>query len=152
MTTSKLADMREDVRALLAADGVHPGRAARANIAGACELIAEDDAVRLVLLGELSVFHEFVPVPERATGALVVTDGGVAAFGSTWGTKLSCSGRWEDVAALRARGGLGGLSVEAVVSGTKIAFLEVYAGKRTDAHRRLRAAICSEKLGGDGEK
>ena len=93
-----------------------------------------------------------MPVPERATGALVVTDGGVTAFGSTWGTTLSCAGRWEDITALRARGGLGGLSVEAVVSGTKIAFLEVYAGRRTDAHRRSLAAICAEKLGGDGER
>ncbi|MCR8908451.1 hypothetical protein NW198_07490 [Thermophilibacter sp. ET337] len=152
MTTSSAAGLRADVAALLRADRVHPGRAARANLAGASALLEQDDEVLLVLLGELSVFHEFVPVPERATGALLVTDRGIAAFGSTWATKLSCAGRWEDVSSLKAAGGLGGLRVDAVVSGTKMGFLEVYAGKRTDAHRRTLARICSERLGGDGER
>lgn len=147
--TSRRPELREDVRTLLRADGVHPGRAARANVAGACERVAEGDAVRLVLLGELSVFHEFVPVPERATAALVVSDGGVSAFGSTWGGELACSGGWGDVSSLRVSGGLGGLRVDAVVSGVRMGFFEVYAGRRTDSHRRELAALCAGRLGGD---
>ncbi len=142
--------MRDDVRALLAVDGVHPGRAARANIERACDLLAAGDEAKMVILGELSMFHEFVPVPERATGAFVLGERSLAAYGSTWSTQLSCAGTWDEISSMKVSGGLGGLCIDATVARVRMSFFEVYAGKRSDAHRRSLATLCSEKLRSDG--
>ena len=139
--------MREDVSALLRTEKVHPGRVARRNLDGAGELLEDDDEVELVLLGELSLVHELVPLPERARGALLLTRRGVAAYGSNWGSSLTCSGAWDEVTTFKARGGLGGVQVDAVIAGTRIQFFEVYAGKRSDDHSRAITRICGEHIG-----
>lgn len=139
--------MRDDVSGLLKTERVHPGRAARRNLEGAGALLEDDDVVELVLLGELALFHELVPLPERALGAFLLTHRGVAAYGSNWGRSLACSGTWDEVTAFKARGGLGGVQVEAVIAGTRVQFFEVYAGKRSDDHSRAITRICEEHIG-----
>lgn len=138
--------MRQDVIELLEKDRVHPRRAARRSLEKACAVLNEGDLVELVLVGGLSVFHDPVPMPEEAAGVLLITREGLVAMGSGTAVSLACTGTWNQVRALTVSGGLGGTRVEARVDGTRMAFFEPYAVRRSDEHRHKLTRICSERL------
>ncbi|QNK39092.1 hypothetical protein [Caproicibacter fermentans] len=128
--------MRGDVEKLLKQDGVHLWQADRNRMEALCGMLAENESVKLVLVGQLNVYYGAVPVPEQINAAVCITDLGILIYGKVWKNEISLRKPWRKLSSFDTSAGkISGVHLALSDAGRKYLFTENYRGRVSEQHK-----------------
>lgn len=128
--------MRRDVEKLLHQDEVFLWGPRKKRMENLCGLLDENETAKVVLLGQLELYHGTMPVPERMEAAACITDRGIALYGKVWRFSASFHHSWQQLNKFdTSYGQAAGVHIELADEKTKYIFLENYRGKISEQHK-----------------
>jgi hypothetical protein len=128
--------MRPDVEKLLRQDGVHLWGADRKRLEDLCERLDEKETAKLILLGQLEVYHGTIAVPERSDAVICLTDCGILLYGRVWRGTISFHKPWKQLEKFDTSSGkILGIHIALSDGNTRYLFLENYRGKVSERHK-----------------
>ena len=128
--------MRQDMAQLAKADGLLVWGSLGKRLGKLSELIETNETVKLLMTGQLDVFHKNIPVPERLNAVMAVTDKGVCIYAQMWKNEIIFMKPWGQLEKLSTQTGiLAGLTINLADRGEGYVFRETYRGKVTQSHK-----------------
>lgn len=130
--------MRQDMTQLAKADGLLVWGSLGKRLDKLSELIEVSETVKLLMTGQLDVFHKNIPVPERMNAVMAVTDRGICLYAQMWKNEFTVIKPWGQLEKLSTQTGvLAGLAINLADRGESYVFRETYRGKVTQSHKLL---------------
>lgn len=130
--------MRQDMEQLAKADGLLVWGNLKKRLARLSELVGVNETVKLLMTGQLDVFHKNIPLPERLNAVMAVTDKGVCIYAQLWNNEIILTKEWGHLEKLSTQTGvLAGLTINMTDQGESYVFREIYRGKVSQSHKLL---------------
>ncbi|MPM92398.1 hypothetical protein SDC9_139533 [bioreactor metagenome] len=130
--------MRQDMAQLAKTDGLLVWGSLGKRLEKLSALVEASETVKLLMTGQLDVFHKNIPVPERLNAVMAVTDKGVCLYAQMWKNELTFTKPWGKLEKLSTQTGiLAGLTINLADQGEGYVFRETYRGKVTQSHKLL---------------
>ena len=130
--------MRQDMEQLAKADSLLVWGSLGKRVAKLAELVETSETVKLLLAGQLDVFHKNIPVPERMNAVMAVTDRGICLYAKMWKNEITFITPWGQLEKLSTQTGvMAGLAISLADQGESYVFRENYRGKVTQSHKLL---------------
>lgn len=128
--------MRQDMAQLAKADGLLVWGSLGKRLGKLSERIETNETVKLLMTGQLDVFHKNIPVPERLNAVMAVTDKGICLYAQMWKNEITFMKPWGQLEKLSTQTGiLAGLTINFADQGEGYVFRETYRGKVTQSHK-----------------